>query len=131
VGRAFQLDGVDDHVGDIGQTGSYAFMQNTGVFTIDAWIQIDNPNALTEQAITANTATSAERRGSSGAASRIERRRRAPMLVGSIASSCPAWRGWPPSPSPRAGDAPVRRRRRTRAPRWIELTPREAPRTAR
>ena len=43
VGQAFSFDGVDDFVGDIGTKSSFSFIQNTGVFTIDAWITLMTP----------------------------------------------------------------------------------------
>src|SRR5262245_48625303 len=61
VGQAFSLDGANDFVGNIGTTSTFSFMQNTGVFTIEAWIKLSDPNSSTEQAITANTTTTADR----------------------------------------------------------------------
>jgi GH25 family lysozyme M1 (1,4-beta-N-acetylmuramidase) len=54
VGQAFSFDGIDDAVGQIGTPSSYAFIQGTGVFTIAAWIKIDDPSALATYAITGN-----------------------------------------------------------------------------
>jgi len=54
VGQAFRFDGVQDSVDGIGDASTYSFMQDTGVFTIDAWISLDDPDALVDQAITAN-----------------------------------------------------------------------------
>ena len=31
---------VDDYVGDIGNLSSFSFVQNTGIFTIEAWIKL-------------------------------------------------------------------------------------------
>jgi hypothetical protein len=61
VGQAFTLDGVDDYIGPLGTTASYAFIENTGTFTVEAWIKLDDPNALTQQAITAQTTTTIEK----------------------------------------------------------------------
>lgn len=61
VGQAFSLDGVDDFVDDIGTPSSFSFIQNTGVFTVDAWIRLNDPNASREYAITSDTATSGEK----------------------------------------------------------------------
>ena len=57
VGQAFSLDGVDDYVGDAGTLSSFSFIQNTGVFTIDAWIRLDDPNAIGAQVITETSNT--------------------------------------------------------------------------
>ena len=61
VDSAFKLDGVDDYIGNIGTTSSFSFIQNTGIFTIDAWIKLDDVNAPLTEAITANTSTSGEK----------------------------------------------------------------------
>jgi hypothetical protein len=61
VGQAFSLDGLDDYVGNIGTLSSFSFIQNTGVFTVDAWIRLENPNAWAEYAITSDTPTSGEK----------------------------------------------------------------------
>jgi hypothetical protein len=61
VGQAFSLDGSDDYVGSIGTASTFSFIQNTGVFTIEGWIKLDDPNTLREQAIIANTPTTAEK----------------------------------------------------------------------
>jgi len=61
VGQAFSFDGSDDLVGSIGAPSTYSFIQNTGVFSIVAWIRLDNPAALLQQAITGNTQTTAEK----------------------------------------------------------------------
>lgn len=60
VGQAFSFDGIDDYVGNVGTVTTYSFVQNTGVFTITAWINLADLNALTQQAITANTGTTVE-----------------------------------------------------------------------
>jgi len=61
VGQAFSFDGSDDLVGSIGAPSTYSFIQNTGVFSIVAWIRLDDPAALLQQAITGNTQTTAEK----------------------------------------------------------------------
>ena len=61
VGQAFTLDGIDDYVGNLGTAATFSFIQNTGIFTIEAWIKLDDPNALSERAITASTPTTAEK----------------------------------------------------------------------
>lgn len=61
VGQAFSLDGVNDYITNLGTTSSYSFIQNTGVFTIAAWIWLNDVNALSVQAITASTSTTAEK----------------------------------------------------------------------
>jgi len=61
AGQAFDLDGIDDYVGNIGATSTYAFIQNTGVFTIAAWILLDDSFAFAQQAISANTGTTTEK----------------------------------------------------------------------
>jgi len=60
VGQAFSFDGAG-YVDNIGTTGSFSFIQNTGAFTIESWINLNDPAALLQQAITANTSTSNER----------------------------------------------------------------------
>jgi hypothetical protein len=42
-GGSIVFDGVDDYVTDIGTTSTFSFIQNTGVFTINAWVK---PNVL-------------------------------------------------------------------------------------
>jgi len=61
VGQAFSLNGTDAYVANLGDAYSYAFIENTGVFTINAWINLDDVNALSEQAITGSTATTSEK----------------------------------------------------------------------
>lgn len=34
-----EFDGVDDYISNIGLTSNYSFIQNTSVFTIDAWVK--------------------------------------------------------------------------------------------
>jgi len=61
VGQAFSFDGLDDLVGSIGDPSTYSFIQNTGVFSIVAWMRLDNPAALLQQAITGNTDTTSDK----------------------------------------------------------------------
>ena len=61
VGQAFVFDGVDDTIDAIGTPSTYSFIQDTGVFTIIAWMRVDDPSALVQQAITGNTQTTVEK----------------------------------------------------------------------
>lgn len=61
VGQAFAFDGVDDYVGNIGEHATYSFIQNTGIFTVMAWVRVNDPDALKDEAIAANTPTTIER----------------------------------------------------------------------
>lgn len=60
VGQAFSLNGTTAYVANLGDAYSYAFIENTGVFTIDAWINTDVTVHM-QQAITASTGTSTEK----------------------------------------------------------------------
>jgi hypothetical protein len=42
-GGSIVFDGVDDYVTNVGTTSTFSFIQNTGIFTIDAWVK---PNLL-------------------------------------------------------------------------------------
>ena len=57
--KALKFDGNDDYVGNIGTYSSFNYMQNTGVFTIEAWIKLDNNTEDDFFAIVANQAGSA------------------------------------------------------------------------
>jgi hypothetical protein len=61
VGDAFNLNGVNDLVSNLGAASTFSFIENTGVFTIEAWIKLADPFAFGEQTIIGNTYTSAER----------------------------------------------------------------------
>jgi hypothetical protein len=61
VGQAFSFDGADDYVANLGTPSTFAFIENTGIFTIEAWIKLNSPNAMAQQAISASTATTAEK----------------------------------------------------------------------
>jgi hypothetical protein len=39
-GGSIVFDGVDDYVTDIGTTSTFSFIQNTGIFTISAWVKL-------------------------------------------------------------------------------------------
>src|SRR5205085_8859063 len=54
VGQCFRLDGVDDYIDDLGAASNLSFVQNTGIFTIEAWVGLDDPNAPREQTLAAN-----------------------------------------------------------------------------
>jgi predicted GH43/DUF377 family glycosyl hydrolase len=54
VGNALDFDGDDDYIGPIGTTSTFSFIQNTGVFTIEAWIKLDDYTADNYFAIVAN-----------------------------------------------------------------------------
>jgi hypothetical protein len=34
------FDGVDDYINNIGNTSTFSFIQNTGIFTINAWVKL-------------------------------------------------------------------------------------------
>ncbi len=57
AGNCLDFDGVDDFVENIGTTASYSFIQNTGVFTIEAWVQYDEVNIAQGYAITSTSST--------------------------------------------------------------------------
>jgi hypothetical protein len=61
VGQAFRLDGVDDYVANLGDASTFSFIENTGVFTIESWIKLDDPSASIQQAITAQTGATADK----------------------------------------------------------------------
>ena len=61
VGQCFSLDGIDDYIDDLGTSASFSFVQNTGLFTIECWIGLDDPNAPREQTIAANIFSSADK----------------------------------------------------------------------
>jgi N-acetylneuraminic acid mutarotase len=54
VGGALSFDGDDDYVGPIGTTSTFSFIQNSGVFTIQAWIKLDDYTADNYFGIVAN-----------------------------------------------------------------------------
>lgn len=60
-GNCLSFDGVDDMVDNIGQLGSFNFIQNTGVFTLEAWIQLDDPDAIRWSTILGSTSATAEK----------------------------------------------------------------------
>jgi hypothetical protein len=39
-GGAWNFDGVDDYINNIGTTSSFSFIQNTGIFTISSWVRL-------------------------------------------------------------------------------------------
>jgi hypothetical protein len=39
------FDGVDDYVDSIGTVSSFSFIQNTGIFTINAWVRLNDLSA--------------------------------------------------------------------------------------
>jgi hypothetical protein len=41
-GGSIVFDGVDDYVTNIGTTSTFSFIQNTGIFTISAWVKLSN-----------------------------------------------------------------------------------------
>lgn len=43
-GNCLDFDGVDDYVGGIGNTSSYAFVHQNGVFTLESWVQVNTAN---------------------------------------------------------------------------------------
>ena len=61
VGQAFSLDGSNDYVDGLGTAPTFSFIQNTGIFTIEGWVRLDDPDALKEQVIAATTITTADK----------------------------------------------------------------------
>ena len=61
VDQCFRFDGVDDIINDLGTPASFSFVQNTGVFTIEGWINLDDPDAPREQTIAANIFSAADK----------------------------------------------------------------------
>lgn len=51
----------NNFVNNIGGLSSYSFMQNTGVFTIEAWIQLADASAVRANSIIGNTPASAHK----------------------------------------------------------------------
>jgi hypothetical protein len=41
-GGSIAFDGVDDYVTNIGTTSTFSFIQNTGIFTISAWVKLND-----------------------------------------------------------------------------------------
>jgi hypothetical protein len=41
-GGSIVFDGANDYVNNVGSTTSFSFIQNTGIFTISAWVKLDN-----------------------------------------------------------------------------------------
>jgi hypothetical protein len=41
-GGSIVFDGVDDYVTNIGTTSTFSFIQNTGIFTISAWVKLSD-----------------------------------------------------------------------------------------
>lgn len=61
-GNCLDFDGINDLVGSIGSLSSYSFIQNTGVFTLECWLQFDASAAGEgDNMILANTPTSNEK----------------------------------------------------------------------
>jgi hypothetical protein len=61
VAQAFTLDGVDDHVANLGTAATFSFLENTGVFSIEGWIKLNDPNVPREQTIAANAPTTVDK----------------------------------------------------------------------
>jgi hypothetical protein len=61
VDRALVLDGAEDSVQEIGPTGAFDFISNTGVFTVEAWFRLEDPDAEKLQIVAGNTFTRRER----------------------------------------------------------------------
>ncbi|MBI2582184.1 LamG domain-containing protein, partial [Candidatus Woesearchaeota archaeon] len=58
---AYKFDGVNDYIASVGNVSDFTFMQNTGNFTIEAWIKFDDYTANSLQVIAGNTPTTAEK----------------------------------------------------------------------
>src|SRR5262249_51032309 len=55
VAQAFQLDGVDDYVANLGDAAAFSFIESSMAFTIAAWIDLSDPLAQVQQAIVGDT----------------------------------------------------------------------------
>lgn len=50
---SWKFDGIDDYIDNIGTTSSFSFIQNTGIFTICAWVRLTE-FSTTQRAIMGN-----------------------------------------------------------------------------
>ncbi len=55
------FNGTDQYIGGLGGYPDFSFVQNTGVFTIEAWIKLSDPTALISCSVAGSTATSVEK----------------------------------------------------------------------
>lgn len=60
-GNCLSFNGTTNWIDNIGNTGTYSFIQNTGVFTIEAWVRFVAPFSDWSNAIVANTPTTGEK----------------------------------------------------------------------
>src|SRR3989344_3494109 len=58
---AYKFDGINDFIASVGNVSDFSFMQNTGNFTIEAWIKFNNYTANSLQVIAGNTPTTGEK----------------------------------------------------------------------
>ncbi len=61
AGNCLSLDGTNDYIGNIGTTSNYSFVQNTGVFPVEAWILLDDLTSTGDQMIIGNSPSSASK----------------------------------------------------------------------
>jgi hypothetical protein len=61
-GGSIVFDGVDDYIDNVGTTSSFSFIQNTGVFTICAWVKLTE-FSTTQRAIMGNNRNAATEKG--------------------------------------------------------------------
>lgn len=60
-GKCRSFNGSSDFIDAIGAVADFSFIQNTGIFTIEVWIKLDDYTADALQVIISNTPTSAEK----------------------------------------------------------------------
>jgi hypothetical protein len=59
---SWNFDAVDDYIDNVGTTSSFSFIQNTGIFTICAWVKLTE-FSTTQRAIMGNNRNTATERG--------------------------------------------------------------------
>jgi hypothetical protein len=59
---SWSFDGVDDYIDNVGTTSSFSFIQNTGIFTICAWVRLTE-FSTTQRAIMGNNRNATTERG--------------------------------------------------------------------
>jgi hypothetical protein len=59
---SWRFDGVDDDIDFVGFADTFSFIQNTGIFTICAWVKVDD-TTITQRAIMGNNRNSTTEKG--------------------------------------------------------------------
>jgi hypothetical protein len=62
-GGSIVFDGVDDYVTNIGNTSTFSFINSLGIFTINAWVRLENPLSTSAHYIMGNNSTTLGERG--------------------------------------------------------------------